>query len=86
MFISEALAPAEIIRNLGIRFREYRMRKNLTQKEVAEMTAMSIPTIYKFETYDRYVDGNISQTSQSNRYRKQLANPDSGTSGITLHV
>ena len=50
MFISESLAPAEIIRNLGIRFREYRMRKNLTQKEVAEMTAMSIPTIYKFET------------------------------------
>ena len=50
MFINEVLAPAEIIRRLGSRFREYRMRQNLTQKEISEFTALSIPTIYKFET------------------------------------
>lgn len=50
MFITESLSPAEIIRNLGLRFKDYRIRMNLTQKEIAEKTALSIPTIYKFET------------------------------------
>lgn len=45
MFIYAALSPAEIIRNLGERFRDYRMRQNLTQREVSEMTSISIPTI-----------------------------------------
>lgn len=50
MVIIDALAPAEIIRILGSRFRELRMRRNMTQKDVSEFTAISIPTIYKFET------------------------------------
>ncbi len=51
MFINdkEGLSPAEIIRMLGERFRDYRMRMNKTQKEISEFTAISIPTIYKFE-------------------------------------
>lgn len=50
MYIANALSPAEMIRNLGYRFRDYRMRLNLTQKDVSDKTAISIPTIYKFET------------------------------------
>ena len=45
----EGLAPVEIIRTLGERFRDYRMRRNKTQKEISEFTNLSIPTIYKFE-------------------------------------
>ncbi len=50
MFISETLSPTQIIRDLGLRFRDCRMRLNMTQKEVSEQAAISIPTIYKFET------------------------------------
>lgn len=50
MFISDTPAPGEIMRSLGARFREYRLRLNLTQREVAQMTTLSVPTIYKFET------------------------------------
>ncbi len=39
----------EIVRLLGERFKEYRMRSNLTQKEVAELSGVGLTTIHKFE-------------------------------------
>ena len=39
----------ELVRLLGIRFKEYRMRCNLTQKEVAEQSGVGLTTIHKFE-------------------------------------
>lgn len=39
----------ELVRLLGARFKDYRMRCNMTQKEVAEMTGLGLTTIYKFE-------------------------------------
>ena len=39
----------ELVRLLGERFKEYRMRCNLTQKEVAEQSGIGVTTIYKFE-------------------------------------
>lgn len=57
MVISDPLSHLDIIRNLGQRFKEYRLRMELTQKEVAERAALSIPTIYKFET------GNLTDIS-----------------------
>lgn len=39
----------ELVRLLGTRFKEYRMRCNLTQKEVAELSGISMTTIHKFE-------------------------------------
>jgi len=39
----------ELVRLLGGRFKEYRMRCNLTQKEVAEQTGIGLTTIHKFE-------------------------------------
>lgn len=50
MVIDKSLSAARIVRILGLRFRDYRMRMNMTQKEVSEMSAISLPTIYKFET------------------------------------
>lgn len=39
----------ELVRLLGARFKEYRMRCNLTQKEVAELSGIGLTTIHKFE-------------------------------------
>ncbi len=39
----------ELVRLLGSRFKDYRLRANMTQKEVAEMSGLSIMTIHRFE-------------------------------------
>ena len=39
----------ELVRLLGSRFKEYRMRCNLTQKEVAEQSGIGLTTIHKIE-------------------------------------
>ena len=39
----------ELVRLLGERFKEYRMRCNLTQKEVVEQSGIGLTTIHKFE-------------------------------------
>ncbi|MDO4160910.1 MAG: helix-turn-helix transcriptional regulator [Prevotellaceae bacterium] len=40
----------EIVRILGSRFREYRMRCNLTQSEAAERAGVAKSTLQKFES------------------------------------
>ncbi len=47
----------ELVRLLGERFKEYRMRCNYTQKEVAELSGVGLTTIHKFENGSA---GNIS--------------------------
>ena len=39
----------ELVRLLGSRFKDYRMRCNLTQKEMAEQSGIGLTTIHKFE-------------------------------------
>lgn len=39
----------ELVRLLGSRFKEYRLRCNLTQREVAEHSGIGLTTIHKFE-------------------------------------
>ena len=39
----------ELVKMLGERFKEYRLRCNLTQKEMAELSGVGLTTIYKFE-------------------------------------
>lgn len=39
----------ELVRLLGSRFKEYRMRCNLTQQEVADQSGVGLTTIHKFE-------------------------------------
>lgn len=50
----------ELVRMLGIRFKEYRMRCNLTQKEVSELSGVGLTTIHKFENGTA---GNLSLSS-----------------------
>ena len=45
---SEYSTP-ELVRMLGIRFKDYRLRANMTQKEIVEVTGLTIPTIQRFE-------------------------------------
>lgn len=47
---SKSLATPEIIRNLGMRFRDYRLRLRMTRKEVAETASIGLTTLYKFES------------------------------------
>ena len=39
----------ELVRMLGGRFKDYRLRANMTQKEVAEMAGLSVLTVHRFE-------------------------------------
>lgn len=51
MILNEkALSNPEIIRNLGFRFRDYRLGLNLTRKEISEIAGVGLTTLYKFET------------------------------------
>lgn len=40
----------ELVRMLGNRFKEYRLRYNLTQREVALKTGLGLTTIHNFES------------------------------------
>lgn len=45
---SDYSAP-ELVKMLGSRFKDYRLRADMTQKEVAEMAGLSALTVYRFE-------------------------------------
>lgn len=39
----------ELVKMLGARFKDYRMRSQMTQKDVSEQSGITINTIHKFE-------------------------------------
>lgn len=39
----------ELMQLLGLRFKDYRLRSRMTQKDVAELSGITINTIHKFE-------------------------------------
>ncbi len=45
----EYSAP-ELVRMLGTRFREYRLMADMTQREVADQSGLSVTTVHKFES------------------------------------
>ncbi len=45
---SEYSAP-ELVKMLGKRFKDYRLRANMTQKDVAEMAGLSVLSVQRFE-------------------------------------
>lgn len=60
---NKSLATPDVIRNLGMRFRDYRLRLRMTRKEVSEAAAIGMTTIYRFES------GNMTDISFSTLYR-----------------
>lgn len=60
---NRSLPAPEIIRNLGMRFRDYRMQARLTRKDVATAADVGLTTIYKFES------GNMTDISFSTLHR-----------------
>lgn len=55
----KSLPTPDIIRNLGLRFRDYRIRLHKTRKEISEAAAIGMTTLYKFES------GNMTDISFS---------------------
>lgn len=53
---AEYSAP-ELVKMLGVRFKDYRLQARLTQKEVAELTGLTVPTVQRFENG---LSGNIT--------------------------
>ena len=47
---NKSLSTPDIIRNLGLRFRDYRMRLMMTRKEVSVAARVGMTTLYKFES------------------------------------
>ncbi len=47
---NKSLATPDVIRNLGLRFRDYRLRLRMTRKEISEATSIGMTTLYKFES------------------------------------
>ena len=47
---NKSLPTPDIIRNLGLRFRYYRMRLRMTRKEVSVAARVGMTTLYKFES------------------------------------
>ena len=45
----KALSNAEIVMQLGKRFKEYRLSSKLTQQEAADKAGMSVVTLRQFE-------------------------------------
>lgn len=60
---NKSLTTADVIGNLGLRFRDYRLRLQMTRKEVAEATSIGMTTLYKFES------GNMTDISFSTLMR-----------------
>lgn len=47
---NKSLATPDVVRNLGMRFRDYRMRMQMTRNEISEAAAIGMTTLYKFES------------------------------------
>ena len=60
---NKSLATPDVIRNLGMRFRDFRLRLRMTRKEVSEAAAIGMTTLYRFES------GNMTDISFSTLYR-----------------
>ena len=43
-------AIPQLVKLLGARFKDYRLRSNMTQKEVSEQSGLTVTTIHKFES------------------------------------
>jgi len=50
MTMLKEFSTPELVRMLGSRFKEYRMRCGLTQREVSELSGIGLTTIHKFES------------------------------------
>lgn len=63
IFTNKSLSTPDVIRNLGLRFRDYRLRLRMTRKEVSEAASIGMTTLYKFES------GNMTDISFSTLLR-----------------
>lgn len=60
---NKSLTTPDVIRNLGLRFRDYRLRMRMTRKEISEAASIGLTTLYRFES------GNMTDISFSTLFR-----------------
>lgn len=60
---NKSLTTPDVIRNLGLRFRDYRLRMRMTRKEISEAASIGLTTLYRFES------GNMTDISFSTLLR-----------------
>ncbi len=63
IYTNKSLPTADVLRNLGMRFRDYRMRMRMTRKDVSIAAGIGMTTLYKFES------GNMTDISFSTLLR-----------------
>ncbi len=63
LLTNKSLPTPDVIRNLGLRFRDYRLRLRMTRKEVSVAASVGMTTLYKFES------GNMTDISFSTLLR-----------------
>lgn len=64
---NRSMSTVDIMRTLGLRFRDYRMGLRMTRKEVSEAAGIGMTTLYRFET------GKITDMSMSTMLRLMRA-------------
>lgn len=47
---NKSLTTPDVLRNLRLRFRDYRMRLRMTRKEISEAASIGMTILYKFES------------------------------------
>lgn len=50
IFTNKSLPTPDVVRTLGLRFRDYRMRMRMTRKEVSDAASIGMTTLYRFES------------------------------------
>lgn len=60
---NKSLTTPDVIRNLGLRFRDYRLRMRMTRKDISEAASIGLTTLYRFES------GNMTDISFSTLLR-----------------
>lgn len=50
LLTNRSLPTPDVVRNLGTRFRDYRMHLRMTRKEVSQAAGIGMTTLYKFES------------------------------------
>ena len=49
-FTNKSLGTPDVIRSLGMRFRDYRLRLRMTRKEISQAASIGLTTLYRFES------------------------------------
>ena len=79
-------AIPQLVKLLGARFKDYRLRSNMTQKEVSEQSGLTVTTIHKFESGCRgqHLARHVSPAAEGDRRDRGPGRPAAGAAALAL--